>query len=144
MGAHRASLLHALARSVLLARWQVCARRWRDCPCSGVITMLFGILLSTACIRGIDALLVVLPNPGLLYLPLVGMLAYHGGGREALTAALLHLLCVYVFFLPPPLALKPFTPQNVERDRSHLYKARNRFPETRGIGVVIEVKNQKG
>jgi K+-sensing histidine kinase KdpD len=109
--AHLAKLMQALARSAVLARWKARARQWREQPFSGTLTVLFGILLCTACIWGIDTLLVVLPNPGLLYLPLVGMLAYHWGGREALAATLLQLLCVYVFFLPPPLTLKSLAPQ---------------------------------
>jgi hypothetical protein len=59
-----------------------------------------------------DHCVVVLPNPGVIYLPLVAMLAYHWGARYAIIATLLQLLCVYVFFLPPLVALKPLTPQS--------------------------------
>ncbi|MBE3560699.1 MAG: GAF domain-containing protein, partial [Ktedonobacteraceae bacterium] len=80
-------------------------------PHSGMLTLLGGTLLITAAIYAVDRLLVPIPNPGVVYLPLVAMLAYHWGTRLALVAVLLQLLCVYLLFLPPEGVLKTLTPE---------------------------------
>src|SRR6266702_750537 len=65
-----------------------------------------GMLFVTLCILYIDLWWLYLPSPGLVYLPLVAMLAYHWGARYALFAVLVQLCCVYFFFLPPSGRLK--------------------------------------
>jgi two-component system phosphate regulon sensor histidine kinase PhoR len=69
-------------------------------PYAGITLAVCGTLLMTLCLMGIDRWLVVLPNPGMLYLPLVALLGYHWGIRHALVSAMLQLLCVSLFFLP--------------------------------------------
>lgn len=76
---------------------------------AGTAVMLVGTLCVTLLVMLIDQLGIFLPNPGLVYLPLVAMLAYHWGIRLAIIAGLLALYCVYFFFLVPRNALKPFT-----------------------------------
>ncbi|HEY4388645.1 MAG TPA: ATP-binding protein [Ktedonobacteraceae bacterium] len=70
-------------------------------PFLGWLLAVPGTFLLTFCIIGIDTWGLYLFDPGLWYLPLVAMLAYHWGLRYALLAALVELLCVYIFFLPP-------------------------------------------
>jgi signal transduction histidine kinase/GAF domain-containing protein len=75
--------------------------------------LLGGTVLATLCIWIFDHSIVLLPDPGLIYLPLVAMLAYHWGALHAVIAALLQLICVYFFFLAPQGTLKFLTPQNL-------------------------------
>jgi len=63
--------------------------------------LILGTLLATLFIMAIDRSVVALVNPGLIYLPLIGMLAYHWKWHLALVAAILQLFCVYFFFITP-------------------------------------------
>ncbi len=83
-----------------LSRIETLAERLRMIPYTGVTLAVCGTLFITLCLIGIDRWLVVLPNPGMLYLPLVALLGYHWGIRHALASAILQLLCVSLFFLP--------------------------------------------
>jgi len=60
----------------------------------------------------LDLTVVLLPNPGLVYLPLVALLAYHWNWRYAVIGAVLELVCVYFFFIPPRNSLKSLTPES--------------------------------
>ncbi len=71
--------------------------------------MLVGTLCITLFIMLVDHLGIILPNPGLVYLPLVAMLAYYWGPAQAVIAGLLAVCSVYFFFIPPANTLKPFT-----------------------------------
>src|SRR6266446_1500012 len=86
--------------------------RWRKLPYSGAIILVIGTLVGTLFIMALDRAVGPFPNPGLVYLPLVALLAYHWNWRYAALAALLQLACVYFFFLPPVNTLKPLTPQS--------------------------------
>jgi two-component system phosphate regulon sensor histidine kinase PhoR len=94
-------------------RWRTQAERWLNLPFSGSMTLVGGMIVVTALIWSLDYVLAWLVNPGVIYLPLVAMLAYHWGLRQAIIATLLQLCCVYVFFLSPALLLKPLTAQGV-------------------------------
>lgn len=83
-------------------------------PYSGIIFALSGSICVTACILLIDYLLIPLPNPGMLYLPLVAMLAYHWKTRYALLAVGVQLFCVYFIFLTPAFTIKIPSPSGVE------------------------------
>jgi hypothetical protein len=72
--------------------------------------LLAGTALATLCIWIIDHMVILLPKPGLIYLPLVAMLAYHWVALYAVIAALLQLLCAYFFFLEPRGRLKWLIP----------------------------------
>ncbi len=83
-----------------LSRIETLAERLRMVPYAGITLAICGTLLITLCLIGIDRWLVMLPNPGMLYLPLVALLGYHWGIRHALVSAILQLLSVSLFFLP--------------------------------------------
>jgi signal transduction histidine kinase/GAF domain-containing protein len=74
---------------------------WRDLPYSGLVTLLLGTLLATLFIMLFDRSAVTLVNPGLIYLPITAMVAYHWKWYLAVIGTLLQLFCVYFFFLAP-------------------------------------------
>ncbi len=83
-----------------LSHIETLAERLRMVPYAGLTLAICGTLLITLCLIGIDRWLVMLPNPGMLYLPLVALLGYHWGIRHALVSAILQLLSISLFFLP--------------------------------------------
>src|SRR5436305_4775802 len=105
--------MRATWRSPHVVHWRTRAEHWLNMPFSGTVTLVGGIVVITALIWGFDHFVVGLINPGVIYLPLVAMLAYHWGPRHAIIATLLQLCCVYVFFLPPAVGLKLLTSQSV-------------------------------
>jgi len=100
------------ASTICLSRIDTLSSRLRMVPYAGGALVVCGTLLITLCLMGIDRWMVILPNPGMLYLPLVALLAYHWGIRHALAAAILQLLCVSLFFLPPTIAAKGLNAQS--------------------------------
>lgn len=80
---------------------------WRDLPYSGPVLLVLGTLLATLFILAFDRSVVTLLNPGLIYLPVIAMLAYHWKWRLALVASLLQIFCVYFFFITPFDTFKP-------------------------------------
>jgi signal transduction histidine kinase len=68
--------------------------------------MVVGTVLLTLLIMALDRTMVLLPNPGLVYLLLVALLAYYWNWRYAAIATFLQLFCVYFFFIPPQNSLK--------------------------------------
>ncbi|HJT57927.1 MAG TPA: ATP-binding protein [Ktedonobacteraceae bacterium] len=85
--------------------------KWRNMPYSGAIILVVGMVVASLFIMALDRA-VPLPNPGLVYLPVVALLAYHWNWRYAVIATVVQLLCVYYFFLAPQNTLKPLTPQS--------------------------------
>jgi signal transduction histidine kinase/GAF domain-containing protein len=77
------------------------ARAWRDLPYSGPVVLVLGTLLATLFIMAFDRSVVTILNPGLIYLPVIAMLAYHWKWRLALAASIVQLFCVYFFFVAP-------------------------------------------
>ena len=75
--------------------------------------MLLGIVAMTLLILALDRMVGPLPNPGLIYLLLIAMLAYYWGWRHTLVAVLLELACIYYFFVPPAYAFKGLTAQSL-------------------------------
>jgi signal transduction histidine kinase len=75
--------------------------------------LLVGTALATLLIWLVDRLIIRLPNPGLIYLPLVGMLAYYWGWRYAVIAGVIQVFCVYYFFIPPYDRLKRLDGQDL-------------------------------
>ncbi|HLJ81788.1 MAG TPA: hypothetical protein VKT52_09905 [Ktedonobacterales bacterium] len=63
------------APRVRIARRRVSS--WRAQPYSGSVALLVGTAFITLLVVGINRVVVPLPNPGVVYLPLVAMLAYH-------------------------------------------------------------------
>jgi two-component system phosphate regulon sensor histidine kinase PhoR len=88
---------------------------WTHDQRAGYSALVAGTLLATLLILVIDAIWGPLQNPGMVYLPLVAMLAYHWGWRPALLAAVLALVCVYVLFIPPAGWFKTVGPRTTEQ-----------------------------
>lgn len=108
--------IHARWRSIALSHCRTVITHWQHIPYSGTVTLLMGTLLATLLILSINQFLVVLPDPGLVYLPLVAMVAYHWRARHALLAmlaVLFQLFCTYFFFLPPSGLWKLLTTQSI-------------------------------
>ncbi len=86
--------------------------KWRKMPYSGPIILVVGMVVASLFIMVLDRA-VPLPNPGLVYLPVVALLAYHWNWRYAAIASVVQLLCVYYFFIAPQNTLKLLTPQTI-------------------------------
>jgi signal transduction histidine kinase/GAF domain-containing protein len=84
---------------------------WRTLPYAGPAALLLGTLLATLFIMAFDHSAILLLNPGLIYLPVVAMLAYHWKWPLALIGAVIQLFCVYFFFIAPADRFKPFAGQ---------------------------------
>jgi signal transduction histidine kinase/GAF domain-containing protein len=81
---------------------------WTNDPRAGVSVLLGGLMIITLVLVASDQLLgAPLPNPGTLYLPLIGMLAYHWGWKHGLAGGVLTVACVYFFFVTPEMQVKP-------------------------------------
>ncbi|HMC99746.1 MAG TPA: DUF4118 domain-containing protein, partial [Ferruginibacter sp.] len=75
--------------------------KWQKLHYSGTVILVIGTVLATLLIMALNRTSLLLPNPGLVYLPLVAFLAYYWNWRYAVIATLLQLFCVYFFFIPP-------------------------------------------
>lgn len=95
-----------------IAELRTVVTRWRKLPYSGAIILVVGTVLGTVSIMALDRTVGPFPNPGLVYLPLVALLAYHWNWRYAAIATILQLLCVYSFFIAPQNTLKPLSPES--------------------------------
>ena len=98
---------HLVWRSPRIRQVRHTAKTWRDLPYSGPVVLILGTLLATLFIMAFDRSMVALVNPGLIYLPVIAMLAYHWKWPLALIAGILQLFCVYFFFLMPANTFKP-------------------------------------
>src|SRR5690242_14835480 len=74
-----------------VAQVRTMASRWRKTPFSGTVVVLVGTVIATLFIMLLDYTVGPLTNPGLIYLPLVAMLAYHWAVRHAVLATILQL-----------------------------------------------------
>jgi two-component system, OmpR family, phosphate regulon sensor histidine kinase PhoR len=83
-------------------------------PVVGYAALVIGTVLLTLLILLINRIWVPLPNPGMVYLMLVAMLAYHWSWRPGVLAGVFALVCVYVLFIPPIGWLKAIGPRSVE------------------------------
>ncbi len=92
-----------------VTRLRAIALHWRKAPFSGTALVLVGTIIATLFIMFLNYAIVPLSNPGLIYLPLVAMLAYYWGVGHAIVATILQLACVYFFFISPPNSVKPLT-----------------------------------
>src|ERR1051326_4557383 len=88
-------------RSPRIKRVRQTASAWRALPYSGPVVLVLGTLLATLFIIAFNQSVVMLLNPGLIYLPLIAMLAYHWRWQLAVVASILQLFCVYFFFIMP-------------------------------------------
>ncbi|GEM_PF-490679 len=97
-------------QSLLIQRWRERLAGWRRLPYSGLLIMLGGMFLITFLLWLFDLLILPLPNPGVVYLPLIAMLAYYWDWRLGAVACGLELLCVCFILLEPAFRFKPLTP----------------------------------
>src|SRR6266566_3389607 len=104
--------LSAIWNSPRVAELRATVSRWHKLPYSGTVILVVGTVLATSIVMLLDLTVVLLPNPGLVYLPLVALLAYHWNWRYAVIGAVLELVCVYFFFIPPRNSLKSLTPES--------------------------------
>src|SRR5438046_235058 len=86
---------------------------WQKTQYSGTVILVIGTVLATFIIMVLDRTTTLLPNPGLVYIPLVAFLAYYWNWRYGLIATFLQLYCVYFFFIPPKAAIKPLDTEGV-------------------------------
>lgn len=93
--------VNALWKSSPLARVRRLFFAWRAMPYSGIITLLLATVLVTLLILAFDRSVVALVNPGVIYLPVIAMIAYHWRWPLAVSGGLLQLFCIYFFFLQP-------------------------------------------
>jgi signal transduction histidine kinase len=96
-----------------VAELRATVAKWQRLPYSGTMVLVSGMVLATLLIMVLDHTSLLLPNPGLVYVPVVGLLAYYWDWRYALVATLLELLCVYFFFISPKNTLKPLNIESV-------------------------------
>jgi signal transduction histidine kinase len=95
--------------------WRARAAALPGDPRAGAVVLVAGTLAITLLILGINAAIYPVPNPGLIYLPLVAMLAYHWDWRYGATAGLLQLACVYILFQRPAFAFKQLGVAEIEQ-----------------------------
>jgi signal transduction histidine kinase/GAF domain-containing protein len=94
-------------RSPRIKQLRYITATWRDLWYSGPIVLILSTLLATVFIIAFNRSIVTLVNPGLIYLPVIAMLAYHWKWLLALVACILQLFCVYFFFFTPINTFKP-------------------------------------
>ena len=80
--------------------------RWEADTRAGIVALVGGTALATLVNLALGAIFGPMPNPGVVYLPVIAMLGYHWDWRFGAAGAALQLLCVSLFFQPSPGALK--------------------------------------
>lgn len=104
--------VHTLWSSPRVTYIRAMVLKWRKAPLAGTAVVVIGTAIGTLFIMWLDYAIVPLNNPGLIYLPLVAMLAYYWGVGHAIVATILQLACVYFFFISPRNSFKPLTAQS--------------------------------
>jgi len=89
--------------------------RWEADTRAGVVALVGGTALATLVNFALGALFGPMPNPGVVYLPVIAMLGYHWSWRFGAAGAALQLLCVSVFFQPSPGVSRPLTGVTTEQ-----------------------------
>jgi signal transduction histidine kinase len=92
--------------------WQDKAVRWQKKPFAGIIILVGGTILLTLLAYAINRS-VTISDPGLLYLPLLALLAYHWDWRYTASAAALQLCIVYLIFVSPAWTIKATGEQGI-------------------------------
>ena len=90
------------------------AARWQKKPSSGILILISGTTFATL-LAYVTYQATMFSNPGLLYLPLIALLAYHWNWRYTVAAVILQLGCVYLIFISPAWTLKAPDEQGVFR-----------------------------
>lgn len=102
-------MISASRESARIRQWRSWYSRLLKNQLAGTMVMLGGTACATLLIMLLDHLGINLPNPGLVYLPLVAMLSYYWGALQAVLGTLLALCAVYFFFVSPRSTLKSLT-----------------------------------
>jgi hypothetical protein len=69
-----------------VAELRATVAKWQRLPYSGTVVLVIGMMLATLLIMVLDHTSLLLPNPGLVYVPLVAFLAYYWNWRYAVIA----------------------------------------------------------
>jgi signal transduction histidine kinase/GAF domain-containing protein len=92
-------------QSETVLQWRNLPSEWREKPYSGVVTLVVGSVLITLLVW-LSRQFFLIPNVGVIYLPLIAMLAYYWRWRLAIVGCVVQLVCVYFLILPPGVGLK--------------------------------------
>src|SRR6185437_6655050 len=84
---------------------------WRQMPYSGVVTLITGSAVVTLLVW-LSTRFFQIPNIGVIYLPLIAMLAYYWRWRLAIIGCVVQLVCVYFLVLPPSGSFKSLDPHS--------------------------------
>lgn len=84
---------------------------WRQRPYSGMVTLIAGSVVVTLLVW-LSTRFFQIPNIGVVYLPLIAMLAYYWRWRLAIIGCVAQLVCVYFFVLPPSGRFKSLDPHS--------------------------------
>lgn len=95
--------------------WRARMRGWLRDPLAGLVVLFGGMTFFTLSIILLERYMFQLPSPGLIYLPLIAMLAYYWGWRHAALGGLVEIICVYYFFTPPFAQIKRLTISSVDQ-----------------------------
>lgn len=98
----------------LRVRLDVAWHRWHMFPFSGIIIAVAGTALLTSLLYICDLWLIFLPNAGVLYFPLIAVLAYYWPVCYTFLAIALQIVCVYVVLIDPVGLVKPLAPTLVQ------------------------------
>ncbi len=117
---HIAWYLTRNARRSVLALWNAplsmrlrrLALDARSAPWSGAGVIVVGAVVTTLFILALDHIILI-PNHGSIYLPVIAFIAYYWNWRHGVIAALLDLFCIYFFFAPPTVGMKLLTPASL-------------------------------
>ncbi len=113
--AERADGVWAYARRVwgseTVLHWRGVLAEWRQMPYSGMVTLIVGSALVTLLVW-LSTRFFQVPNVGVVYLPLIAMLAYYWRWRLAIAGCLVQLICVYFLVLPPSGRFKSLNPHS--------------------------------
>jgi len=85
--------------------------KWRQQPYSGMVTLVAGSVLVTLLVW-LSTRFFQIPAVGVIYLPLIAMLAYYWRWRLAIAGCVVQLICVYFLVLPPSGSFKALDPHS--------------------------------
>jgi signal transduction histidine kinase/GAF domain-containing protein len=91
--------------------WRSALADWRQMPYSGMVTLIAGSVVVTLLVW-LSTRFFQVPNVGVVYLPLIAMLAYYWRWRLAIIGAVVQLVCVYLLLLPPSGSFKSLDPHS--------------------------------
>ncbi|HEY1387124.1 MAG TPA: ATP-binding protein [Ktedonobacterales bacterium] len=91
--------------------WRSALAGWRQKPYSGMVTLIAGSVVVTLLVW-LSTRFFQVPTVGVVYLPLIAMLAYYWRWRLAIAGCMVQLICVYFLVLPPSGSFKALDPHS--------------------------------